>query len=451
MNARQQLPSTSMPATSAPRASSLVQPDRVHRDLYTSPALFEQECARFFPATWNFVAHESQMPAAGDYVTVDLAGRPLLVMRQADDTIAVFYNRCAHKGTKLFTDASGSTGKLVRCPYHAWTYRLDGSSLGVPLRAEYAGTGLADCENGRGLTRVGQVAVYRGFVFARLSPQGSSFEDYFGPALRWLDNMADRSPTGRLVVAGGIIRNVIRCNWKMYLENVNDTVHPVSTHESAGKAAKAVWAGQPEKAVVPMAVEQLLPFASGYEYFDRMDAEVYANGHSALGVSFSTHSGYQQPEGYEAALAQAHGDERAREVLQQSPQNAVLYPSIAVKGSPLVMRVIRPLAVDRTLVEAWSFRPEGAPDLLWERALTYNRLVFSPMSIVAHDDIHLFESIQDGLRSEGNEWVSLHRAFDAGETAAETVRTCKATSELLMRNQFRAWAAHMDAAEVGHD
>ena len=77
--------------------------------------------------------------------------------------------------------------------------------------------------------------------------------------------------------------------------------------------------------------------------------------------------------------------------------------------------MIRPLAADRTLVEAWSFRVEGAPDLLFERSMTYNRLVFSPMSVVAHDDVHLFESIQQGLRAEGNEWVSLHRGFDPRE------------------------------------
>ena len=64
-------------------------------------------------------------------------------------------------------------------------------------------------------------------------------------------------------------------------------------------------------------------------------------------------------------------------------------------------RVIRPLAANRTLVEAYAFRAEGAPELLFERALSYNRLVFSPMSVVAHDDVHLFESMQKGLRAEG--------------------------------------------------
>jgi hypothetical protein len=120
----------------------------------------------------------------------------------------------------------------------------------------------------------------------------------------------------------------------------------------------------------------------------------------------------------------------------------VLYPSLAVKGSPQSIRVIRPLAVDRTLVEAWSLRVVGAPELLLERTQTYNRLVFSPMSIVAHDDVHLFESIQRGLEADGNPWVSLHRGHRAGETGAETQDT-GGTDELLMRNQYRAWARHM--------
>ena len=138
----------------------------------------------------------------------------------------------------------------------------------------------------------------------------------------------------------------------------------------------------------------------------------------------------------------AHGDERAAEILQRSPQNALCYPSLALKGSPQAIRVIRPLAADRTVVEAWSFRVEGAPELLFERSVTYNRLAFSPMSVVAHDDLHLFQGIQKSLRAEGNEWVSLHRGFSAGELATPQ-RDVNGTNEMLMRNQFRAWVKFM--------
>lgn len=426
----------------------LVQQDCIHRDLYINEELFDLEKAHFFGNTWNFVAHASQLPNAGDYLTLDVAGRPLLVVRQNDLSIRVLYNRCAHKGAKVTNEACGNAGKFLRCPYHAWTYKLDGAPLAIPIKNGYEGTNLNQCESGQGMTALKHVAVYRDFVFVKFNDVGSDFETYFGDALRSIDNMVDRSPSGKLEVTGGVIRNLIHCNWKMYLENINDTVHPVSTHESAVQAAQFVWKDQPEDQPKPMAMEQILPFGGGYDFYDRMGGRAYANGHSLLGVNFSIHSNYALPPDYEAALIAAHGESRARDVLDRSPQNSVLYPSLSVKGSPLAIRVIRPLGVDRTLVEAWSFRAIGAPDLLAERAMTYNRLVFSPMSVVAHDDVHLFETIQSGLHAPGNEWISLHRGFHPSEIG-NTPLTTNGTNELLMRNQYRAWADHMTLSMVG--
>jgi phenylpropionate dioxygenase-like ring-hydroxylating dioxygenase large terminal subunit len=421
--------------------AALVQPDRVHRDVYLSEELFALEQQHFFANTWSYLGHASQVPNAGDYLAETIAGRPLVMVRQPDATLRVLYNRCAHKGTQLVTDATGNAGRYFRCPYHAWTYRLDGAPMGVPLKAGYEGTRLEACESGRGMAAV-EHAVYRDFVFVRLGRAGPAFEAYFGDALRSIDNMVERSPLGRLEIAGGCLRNVIRCNWKMYLENINDTVHPMSTHQSAVDAAHALWRDHPADEAKPMAMEQILPFGSGYDFFDRMGGRIYPNGHSVLGTRFSIHSGYAQLPEYEAALRAAHGAERAAEILERSPQNAVLFPSLSVKGSPQAIRVIRPLAADRTLIEAWSFRAAGAPELLFERTQSYNRLVFSPMSVVAHDDVHLFESIQRGLRAEGNPWISLHRNHRPDEFDAPTQET-NGTNELLMRNQFRAWAHYM--------
>lgn len=422
--------------------SRLVEDDRVHRDLYLSDELFALEQRHFFANTWNHVGHASQVPAAGDYIAVQIAGRPLLMVRQPDGGIEVLNNRCAHKGTQLVTDDSGNVGKYFRCPYHAWTYKLDGTPMGVPLKAGYEGTQLQRCESGQGMGALKHVAVYRDFVFAKINDVGPDFQAYFGDVLAAIDNLVDRSPVGRLRVEGGVLRNIIHCNWKMVLENINDTVHPMSAHESATAAASALWRDQPTDAPKPMAMEQILPFGAGYDFFDRMGARVYPNGHSMLGTNFSIHSGYAQVPEYEAALRAAHGDARASEILQRSPQNSVCFPSLSVKGSPQAIRVIRPLAADRTLLEAWSFRVEGAPEVLFQRSMTYNRLVFSPMSVVAHDDVHLFESIQQGLRAGTNQWVSLHRDFDRGELAP-SVREVNGTNELLMRNQFRAWANFM--------
>ncbi len=424
---------------------AMVQEDRVHRDLYLSDELFALEQRHFFANTWNFVGHASQVPNAGDFVAVEIAGQPLLMVRQPDGSIRVLNNRCAHKGMPLATDACGNTGKFFRCPYHAWTYKLDGSPLAIPIKNGYEGTRLKECESGQGMGAVKDVEVHRDFVFARLNEGGPDFRAYFGGVLAAIDNLVDRSPTGKLTVEGGILRNIVHCNWKMYLENINDTVHPQSAHESATQAANVLWQGKPADAPKPMAMEQILPFGAGYDFFDRMGGRVYPNGHSMLGTNFSIHSGYGQVPAYEAALVAAHGAERTAEILQRSPQNSVFFPNLSVKSSPQAIRVIRPLAADRTLIEAWSFRVEGAPELLLERSMTYNRLVFSPMSIVAHDDVHLFESMQHGLRAGRNEWVSLHRGFRADELEQGVSIEVNGTNEWLMRNQFRAWAQFMAA------
>ena len=199
------------------RLRALVQPDRVHRDLYLSDELFALEQQHFFANTWNYLGHTSQVPNAGDYVAIDIAGRPLLMVRQPDASVRVFHNRCAHKGTKLITDESGNAGRFFRCPYHAWAYQLDGAPLAIPLKSGYDGTRLRECESGQGLEALRHVAVYREFVFVRLGDIGPDFEACFGDVLQAIDNMVDRSPEGRLTVAGGVLRNIIHCNWKMYL------------------------------------------------------------------------------------------------------------------------------------------------------------------------------------------------------------------------------------------
>lgn len=424
--------------------SRLVREDQVHKDLYLSEELFRREQRALFANTWSYLGHTSQLPEPGDFFTLDLAGQPILVLRDIEGQVRAFHNRCAHKGTQLVSAESGRlAGRFLRCPYHAWSYRLDGELVAFPLKEGYEGTRLRQSEAGRGLTPIAGFHVYRDFIFGRLSPEGVGFHHYFGDILQAIDLMVDRSPTGRLQIDGGVLRNTINCNWKLYLENINDSVHPVSTHESAVRAAQSVLKGQPADAPRPLAFEQILPFGQKYDFFEQSGGKVFPNGHSITGTKFSIHSGYASMPGYVAALQAAHGEERTRQILERSPQNMVLYPSLALKGSPQTIRVIRPVAVDRTVIEAWNFRTLDAPELLFDRALTYSRLVFSPMSVVAHDDVHLFEAQQKGLRSQAADWVSLHREYDPRELE-ETTRETSGTSELLMRNQHRAWARYME-------
>jgi phenylpropionate dioxygenase-like ring-hydroxylating dioxygenase large terminal subunit len=422
---------------------SLFQRDRVHRDVYLDEALFRIEQERLFLRAWLFLGHASQVPKVGDYLTVTLMGRSLILVRQADRSLAVLTNRCAHKGAAIMSERCGNTGRAIRCPYHGWSYRLDGSLLGVPMREGYEGTRMRECETGAGLHKVAS-ADHRGFVFVRLSDEGQSFQQYFGSTLSFLDNITERSPVGELEVAGEPLRNIIKCNWKVYLENINDALHVFAAHEPSANAARSVWSDKPADAPKPMAIEQMAPFAAGNEFMDSMGGRVLPNGHSIMGTKVSTHSGYSDVPGYAAMMESAYGPERARAILAIAPQNVILYPSLAIKGSPQTMRVLRPLGPESTLVESWAFRPKGAPDLLLERSLMYNRITFSPMSLLAQDDIHVFEAVHRGLTAPGNEWVSLHRGARAEEPQSGEIDTT-ATNELMMRNQYRAWVEFMAA------
>ena len=415
---------------------ALIQDDRVHRDLYIDPELFQLEMERLWSRTWIYVGHASQVPQAGDFITVDIASKPVILVRHTDGHVRVLMNRCAHKGTKVVYDFAGNTGKTFRCPYHAWTYRTDGTLLHIPLAEGYAPT-----VKQPGLAQVAS-ETYRGFVFARLAPQGIGFKEFFGDSLSSIDNLADRSPEGELEIAGGCLRFMHQCNWKMFVENLNDTMHPMVAHESSAGTAKSMWADKPADAPKPMAIEQFVPFMSDYKFFEDMGIRTYDNGHSFTGVNFSIHSKYAAIPEYDNAMKARYGEEKTAQILGMARHNTVYYPNLTIKGAIQAIRVVKPISVDRTLIESWTFRLKGAPPELLQRTAMYNRLINSPFSVVGHDDLQAYRGIQAGLHASGNEWVSLHRNYDPAELRGGE-QTTGGTNELPMRNQYRAWAQRM--------
>ena len=422
---------------------ALVREDAVHRDVYIDPQVFDLEMERLWRRAWLYVGHDSQVPQSGDYYTTTLAREPVIMVRGPDGEVRVLMNRCAHKGALLVTATHGRCeAGLLRCPYHGWTYRLDGSVRTIPMRGGYDGTTLESSQAARGVVALQDVVNYRGFVFARLDRNGPGFREYFGDSLSSIDNMVDRAPEGRLEVAGGVLRYMHDCNWKMFVENLNDTMHPMVAHESAAGTAKKLWADQPESAPKPMAIEQFLPFVNGYDFFDKMGVRVYPNGHSYTGVHFSIHSAYSAIGDYERRMESVYGAERARAILAEVRHNTVYYPNLTIKGAIQAIRVARPIAVDKTLIESWTFRLVGAPERLLQRTILYTRLINAPTSVVGHDDRHCYRAIQEGLRAQGNDWVSLHRNHSPAERE-RLAGDYNGTSEVSMRGQFRAWARFM--------
>ncbi len=422
--------------------TKLLRPAEVHRDVYTSDAVFAEEMKHLFRNSWIYVGHDSQIPNKGDYYSTTIGDQPVLMARHTDNTVKLMYNRCPHKGTQVVIDTKGNTGKFFRCPYHAWSFKTDGSLLAIPLKKGYENTGFEKSCSSKGMTPVENVKNYRGFIFARLNDSGADFEEFFGGSLSSLDNMIDRSPQGRLEVVGSPLRYMHHCNWKMLVENQTDTCHPMVAHESSAGTVKDIWDKEGVDGPKPMAVEVILPFMSPYEFFEGMGIRTWDNGHGHTGVHHSIHSDYSVAPGYFEQMTEAYGEERAREILGENRHNTVYFPNMMIKGPIQSLRLFKPVAADKTLVESWIFRLVGAPDMLLERTAMYNRLINAPTSIVGHDDLEMYERAQSGLMSDGMEWVNIQRLYEEDE-ADNPVATYNGTTEAQMRNQFRAWEKFM--------
>ncbi|MBR86564.1 MAG: oxidoreductase [Rhodospirillaceae bacterium] len=427
----------------------LVTENEAHKDLYINDEVFDLEIEHLFRNTWVYVGHGSQVPNKGDYFTTTIANQPLIMVRHSDDTIKILENRCAHRGVELVAQTHGNTGRTFSCPYHAWTYKTDGSLIGIPVKEGYDKTGFEKSSAKKGLQNIKNVHVYRDFVFVRLADEGLSFEEFFGESLTSIDNMVDRSPEGRLEVVGNPLRYMNNCNWKMLVENQTDSFHPMIVHYSSAGTVKKIWEEmQPYEGPKPMVVECIVPFTMDYDFYKKMGIRVWQNGHGHTGVNFSIHSDYTDASGYFEKMVKSYGETRAKEILDENRHNTIYFPNIMVKGPIQTLRVFKPIAANRTLVESWIFRLVGAPDMLLERTAMYNRLINAPTSIVGHDDTEVYERAQEGLECNGNSWMNFQRDHFSPE-GKSSEEIFDGSTEAQMRNQFRAWKKFMGTTKPG--
>jgi phenylpropionate dioxygenase-like ring-hydroxylating dioxygenase large terminal subunit len=188
---------------------------------YADPEFFAVEMTRVFRPSWQIVCHVSDVPDAGDYHTIEYAGESVIVIRGKDQVLRGFTNVCRHRGARIVDGPSGCTKKLV-CPYHAWTYDLDGSLAGVPSKSSYG-----DLDTGKhGLAPV-DLEIYRSFVFVRLDDDG-------GPSVA--EMMAPYDPEiapyrfEDLRALGRVTLRPRGVNWKNVGDNYSDGLHIPIAH-----------------------------------------------------------------------------------------------------------------------------------------------------------------------------------------------------------------------------
>jgi glycine betaine catabolism A len=193
---------------------------------FISPDVFMQEQEQIFSAQWVLVGHESQIPKTGDYIIQEVAGESLIVLRDKDAVVRGFYNVCRHRGTRLCEDASGQV-RAIQCPYHAWTYGLDGKLIGAPHMDDVPGFDKADYS-----LHAVNLALWEGFIFVNLAKKPMPLEEWFAPLAgkfsHW--NMSILRSAKR-------IEYDVHANWKLMFENYSECYHCPGVHPMLSKVS----------------------------------------------------------------------------------------------------------------------------------------------------------------------------------------------------------------------
>ena len=156
----------------------LIAPGRVHRRMYTDPAIFELEMERIFGAAWLYVGHESQIKKPGDYYATRMGRKPVVLVRDHEGSVRVIRNQCAHRGALVVATDQGNAPEFTCC-YHGWTYHLDGRLKAVPLNHGYP-HGFDPKDPKMAMWPVPRVKSYRGFIFASEANDGPALEEWLG-------------------------------------------------------------------------------------------------------------------------------------------------------------------------------------------------------------------------------------------------------------------------------
>jgi len=367
---------------------------RCRRDVFTDPALFDLEMKHIFEGNWVYLAHESQIPENNDYFTTFIGRQPIIITRDKTGQLNAVINACAHRGAMLCRRKHGNKGSFT-CQFHGWTF----SNSGKLLKVKDGKTGdypeSFNTDGSHDLAKVSRFESYRGFLFGSLNPDVQSLEDWLGSTRVIIDQMVDQAPEG-LEVLRGNSSYVYDGNWKLQMENGADGYHVSAVHWNY-----SVTTGRRKedatKAVDPDGWSKSVGGVYGFD-----------NGHIMLWTKLLN------PEvrpiyGHRENLAERLGEDRAKLIVDQT-RNLCLYPNVYLMDQfSTQIRVVRPIAVDKTEVTIYCFAPKGETEL--ERALRIRQYedFFNVSGMGTPDDLEEFRSCQTAYEGAGALWNDLSR------------------------------------------
>ncbi len=373
---------------------------RVHSGVYTDAAVFEAEMDAFYRRGWVYLAHESQMRGANDFMTCRLARQPVLLTRTADGTVRGFLNRCRHRGA-VVCRADHGNAKTFTCFYHSWTYGNSGALEGVSgpdgFPPDFDTASLA-------LAPLPRLESYRGLLFGSLSAEGPSLAEHLGEAAGYIDLLLDQAAEPLRVVAGATAYE-FKGNWKLQVENALDYYHLPFVHRSFMEIRRARGEEVSRGSLRGLSNDVSIDIG---------------NGHGTV-VTF-------EPNG-----------ERA--------QHLFIFPNVVFLESPAPqIRLIEPVAPNETHVRGY-FYAQGKADTSVK--LRHYERFYGPIGFGTPDDIEVFHSCMDGYSIDGAPWNDLSRGLHREVTKLAMpwplpfVAAGNITDDTFLRGFYRNWAARL--------
>ena len=415
---------------------------RVDRRIYTDADIFATELKQIFERTWVYLCHESQIAEHGDYYATYMGAQPVFAIRQTDGAIGAFINACAHRGAVLTPRRRGRARTIV-CRFHGWCYDTNGAC--VRIKDEATGWPDGIDKSAHGLTPVGRVASYRGFVFGCLDPGVGGLEDDLGAARPFIDLLSDQSPEG-LEVVPGQQTYIIRGNWKLQAENGVDGYHVSTVHRVFAQA---------------MGLREQLGDNSGNRPTEagRIKGNVetgcydLGRGHNIIWAGRANPAVAPLFEA-EARLIDEFGQAKTDWMLRRG-RNLYLFPNVQLMDqSSTQIRVFRPLSPNRTEVRVYCIAPKGESRGARVARLRKFEDFFMVTGMATPDDLAALEDCQIGAKGTASRWSDMERGLSAmtqgPDDLARGIGAQVASSagrwdhETLYHGYFRRWAALMD-------
>ena len=411
-----------------PDPRRFLETDRADGSIYNDPALFDLEMDRIFMHNWIWVAHRSEIPEPGDFITTFVGPHPVIVSRDRKGAVHVMLNRCRHRAATVCEQHKGNTASFV-CPYHGWAYGLDGALRGVPHQNGY-GQDLDKASLPLGNLRVEE---YQGLIFATFDHAIPDLDSWLGAAKPWID-LFMKQGAGWPVKTMGEHKFTFPGNWKIQLENTTDAYHFPIVHKSFLDS-------------VDQETQDILNFVGGTGFVEDL-----GHGHSVMVmipelVDLDENLDAPIPERFlELAdqLAETYPPEKVRQIIRAvggSGFNLNLFPNLAC--SMAFFRVLRPLGVAQTEIRHIAIGMDGGPDIANQARLRLHEHFQGPMGFGTPDDAEAWDRVHRGALAGRDIPILLNRGLAHEEKRADGNLYSDVSAETGMRAAYRQWLVAM--------